>query len=122
MSKIDNLRENLKNANNRLKEAIKEKATQMNKDATIQRFEFCFELSWKLLQAYSKEQGINCYGPRNCIRESHNLGIIKNTEKWFDFLNARNLTTHTYSQEIADKIYEKAKIFPSYVDNILENI
>ncbi len=122
MSKIDNLRENLKNANNRLKEAIKEKATQMNKDATIQRFEFCFELSWKLLQAYSKEQGINCYSPRNCIRESHNLGIIKNTEKWFDFLNARNLTTHTYSQEIADKIYEKAKIFPSYIDNILENI
>ncbi len=122
MSKLDNLKDNIKNANNRLKEAIREEPTQMNKDATIQRFEFCFELSWKLLQAYSKEQGIDCYSPRNCIREAYNLGVISDSEKWFDFLNARNLTSHTYSQEIADKIYEKAKMFPGYIDEILENI
>ena len=40
MTKLNNLIKNLKKANQRLKEVIELKPTRINKDATIQRFEF----------------------------------------------------------------------------------
>ena len=39
-TKLNNLIKNLKKANQRLKEVIELKPTRINKDATIQRFEF----------------------------------------------------------------------------------
>lgn len=38
-------------------------------DATIQRFEFCFELAWKLMKTVLEYEGIEANSPRSCIRE-----------------------------------------------------
>jgi len=50
------------------------------------------------------------------------LGIIDNVEKWFEFLNNRNLITHTYNEKMADKIYDQARKFPKEVEKLLEKI
>jgi len=42
MRKLEILIKQLKHANQRLKEACQAPATRLNKDATIQRFEFTF--------------------------------------------------------------------------------
>jgi len=122
MTKLKSLIENLKKANQRLKEAIKLKPTLIHKDATIQRFEFTFELSWKTIQEYVKDQGFDCKSPKNCVREGARLGIINNLQEWFDYLKARNLIAHTYNEKMADKIYKKATKFPDEADKLLKKI
>ncbi len=125
MTKLEELIKSLKKANERLKEAIEAEPTRMNKDATIQRFEFTFELAWKTIQEYSKSHGIDCKSPKNCIREAGRLNLIEDVEgveKWFDFLDNRNLVSHSYNEELADRIYEKASKFPKEVDVLIERI
>lgn len=122
MTKLENLTKDFKKANKRLKEACKSKPTRMNKDATIQRFEFTFELAWKTIQEYIKDQGFDCKSPKNCIREGARLEIIDNPEDWFEFLRKRNLIAHTYNEKLADKIYKKALKFPKEVNKLLEKL
>lgn len=122
MTKLESLIKDLKKANQRLKEATEAKPTRMNKDATIQRFEFTFELSWKTIQEYIKDQGFDCNSPKNCIREGARLEIINNPEDWFEFLEARNLIAHTYNEKLANKVYRKASKFPQEIDDLLESL
>lgn len=122
MTKLENLIKNIKKANKRLKEAAKARPTKMNRDAAIQRFEFTFELAWKTVQAYIKEEGFDCKSPKSCIREGAKLELIENPEDWFDYLKARNLIAHTYNEKVADKIYKKALSFPKEVDKLLKKL
>ncbi|MBU0620206.1 MAG: HI0074 family nucleotidyltransferase substrate-binding subunit [Patescibacteria group bacterium] len=122
MTKLQNLIKDLKKANQRLKEATRTKPTQMNKDATIQRFEFTFELTWKTIQEYVRDQGFDCKSPRNSIREAAKLDIINNPKQWFAFLDNRNLIAHTYNEKIANSIYRNALKFPQEVDKFLKEI
>ena len=122
MTKLEYLIKELKKANQRLKEATKSRPTRMNKDATIQRFEFTFELTWKTIQEYVRDQGFDCKSPKSCIREGARLEIIDNPEKWFEFLKARNLVAHTYNEKLSDKIYQTALKFPQEVDQLLKKI
>src|SRR3989338_11079663 len=56
----------------RLDEALSKdiKAESLFLDGTIQRFEFTYELSWKLMKAYLRYLGVDVDNPRNAIRES----------------------------------------------------
>jgi nucleotidyltransferase substrate binding protein (TIGR01987 family) len=106
MTKVQSLFSDLKKAIGKLGQAAILPASEINRDATIKRFEFCFELCWKLMQAILQEHGIETYGPKGSIREAAKLGLIDNPKIWLEFLKARNLTTHTYEEEIAEKVYK----------------
>lgn len=120
MTKVQSLFADLKKATGKLKQAAKLAYSEINRDATIKRFEFCFELSWKLMQAILQENGIEAYGPKGSIREAAKLGLINNPKTWLDFLKARNLTTHTYEEDIAKKVYKKAKSFSQVSETLLK--
>jgi len=122
MTELQSLIKNLKKANQRLKEVIKLKPTKVHRDATIQRFEFTFELFWKTLQEYVKDEGFECNSPKSCIREGARLEIIDNPEGWFEYLKARNFIAHTYNEKLAEKVYKKAVKFPKEVDKLLNKI
>ena len=47
---------------------------QNKMDATIQRFEFCFELSWRLMRSVLAYEGIDISTQRGTIREGWKLG------------------------------------------------
>ncbi|UPO98595.1 nucleotidyltransferase substrate binding protein (plasmid) [Cetobacterium somerae] len=99
----------LENAVSRLDEAIKDsKKIELStlKDGVIQRFEFTLELSWKILKTYLMNEGIDCVNtPKSVVREAYKAGIIKNGEIWIEMIDDRNLTSHIYSQSMADDIY-----------------
>lgn len=120
MTKTHALLLDLKNASGRLKEATGLSVTPINQDATIRRFEFSFELSWKLMQSILAENGIEAYGPKNAIRESAKLGLIDNPQRWLEFLKARNLTTHTYKEELAKQVYKEAKVFVKTLEEFVK--
>lgn len=86
-------------------------------DATIQRFEFCFELAWKLMKAVLSYDGIEVSSPRGSIREAWKLGIIGDAEMWLDMLERRNLSAHTYSEVTAEEIYQAIR--ETYIELLL---
>ena len=38
-------------------------------------------------------------------------GFIENVDLWFDFLENRNLSSHTYDQVLAEKVFACAQLF-----------
>ena len=122
MTKLKSLIKNLTKANKRLKEAAGLKPSQINRDATIQRFEFCFELAWKTIQTYVRSQGLECKSPKNCFRVGAELALIKEPKIWFEYMEARNLVAHTYNEKLANKVYRQAIKFPLEIDSLLKGI
>ena len=82
-----------------------------NIDATIQRFEFTFELAWKFLQDYFLEQGIQLNYPKEVLKEAFASGIVDEESLWLGMLADRNMTSHTYNEKLADEIYERIKLY-----------
>ena len=95
----------------RLQTALKQEADldDMYLDATIQRFEFCFELAWKLMKAILEYEGIEANSPRSSIREGWKQGLISDAEAWLDMMEKRNLSSHTYDENVARDIYHEVK-------------
>lgn len=120
MSKTKKLLLDLRRATQRLEEALEAEPTQLHQDATIQRFEFTFELAWKLMRVMILDKGIEVFGPKNVIRRAAQVELINDPETWIEFLKARNLTTHVYDQPVAEEIYNQAKKFPEVVRELIE--
>lgn len=114
--------EQLTQALDRIEEALALPPTPINKDATIQRFEFSFELAWKLLQSIARQEGQDVYGPRDSLRVALQLGLIEDIEQWLAFQDARNLSTHTYNESIANEVYEQVKLFLLAARKLVEKV
>lgn len=95
----------------RLKEAIDVggEMGDVSIDGTIQRFEFSFELGWKLAKAILKYQGVDVQTPRQVIKEAYVSKMISAGEDWIDMLEDRNKTSHIYDAKQAWDIYLKIK-------------
>ena len=92
-------------------------------DGLIQRFEFCFEISWKLMQKYLSYEGIEINSPRIAIRKSFETEIISDAEGWLEMLESRNLSTHTYDEITAKEIYKNvAEKYIFLFENFNENM
>lgn len=100
----------------RLRVAVNSKpdASGISLDATIQRFEFCFELAWKLMKAMLDYEGIEVSSPRGSIREGWKQSMIDSAEDWLYMLEQRNICPHAYSENIAHDVYKK--ICHEYID------
>ena len=79
-------------------------STELEKAGMIQFFEMAFELAWKVLKDYLESEGYMVKSPRETIKQSFQIGLIDNGHVWIDALSDRNLTAHTYDQELASKM------------------
>jgi nucleotidyltransferase substrate binding protein (TIGR01987 family) len=74
----------------------------------IQRFEFTFELFWKLLKVYLERQGILVKTPREALKEAFRLELLQDEGSALQMLDDRNTSVHIYdeatSREIALRI------------------
>lgn len=84
------------------------KLSDLERDGMILRFEYTQELAWKLLKNYIEYQGeAQLGGSRDTIRQAFRLGLIENSEPWFDMLESRNLTSHVYDEETEMTVIER---------------
>ncbi len=78
------------------------------RDACIQRFEYSFDLSWKLLkEVLLVQHSIICTSPRSCLEEAFGQHLIDASEVWARMAKWRNLTSHMYYEQIADMVYKE---------------
>lgn len=112
----------LKNAVARFAEVLELPETEVNRDATIQRFEFTFELAWKTIKAIATKDGLEVVSPADTIRVGRQMGLIDDVESWFNFLDVRNATSHVYDELMAKDVYLKIKSFLPFAKSLLESI
>lgn len=124
MSKINIKLENFRKAFTKL-EAIYLKPITEDRayiDATIQRFEFTFELAWKFLKEYFAEQGKVLNYPKEILKEAFVADIISDEDLWLYMLADRNMTSHTYDEKLADEIYKRIKNYVPVIKELLNTI
>ena len=131
MEKIVLAKENLLSVLNTLSEALKhfedlqalegkqasvlmsnEELERSLRDSLIQRFEFCSDLFWKYLKKYEEAAlglSLEANAPRPVVLAACKAKIISeiDTEILLELIQCRNLTSHIYKEEVADRISTK---------------
>lgn len=95
----------------RFSSALKLQKSELVRDASIKRFEMTIELSWKLMKDFLKDNGKTCNSPKGCLSEAFSFGLIKDDPKWFEMMEDRNLSVHTYSEKFAEGLYSRLKVY-----------
>lgn len=125
MEKLTIIAEDTKKALGTLKEIIETPYSVIVRDATIQRFEYSFEIFWKFLKEYLRvKEGIISNSPKSCFREAFNVKLLTEDETIaaLEMTDDRNLTAHTYHEEVAEEIYRKIKGYYKLMDKIFRNL
>ncbi len=89
------------------------------RDSCIQRFEYAYELSWKMLKRFLKmtepsADAIDEMTFPELIRTGSEKGLLlTDWGRWKDFRKARNITSHGYDAAKADKVFSR---LPAFLD------
>lgn len=88
------------------------------RDACIQRFEYSFELCWKMLQRRLEldlpdGHSVDAMSYRVLMRSGGEHGLIRDVDAWMTFRDKRNITSHTYN---ATKAADVAAVIPAFAE------
>ena len=89
------------------------------RDAVIQRFEYTYSMSLKMIKRFLKqndisEDEINGMTFNEIIRRANQFNLLlTNLETWDEYRKKRNMTSHTYDEETAQKVMT---IIPAFKD------
>jgi nucleotidyltransferase substrate binding protein (TIGR01987 family) len=121
--KLGNSTALLKKAIDRFAEALDEPETSIVMDATIQRFEFTYELLGKTLKTFLEDvHGVRTVSPRQVFKEAYALSLIEEENIFLEMIKSRNLLSHTYNEEQAADIYQKCPSYLSATKNVYHQI
>lgn len=91
------------------------------RDSLIQRFEFTYSITLKTLRKYFIERAfivddVNKLSFNEMVRTAMQLNLLKSDlTKWTEFKEMRNLTSHTYDENVALKV---SGIVPDFYEEI----
>ncbi len=115
----------LRDALETLDDILREPASAIVRDATIQRFEYTTEAAWKALKHYLLDQhGVECNSPKSCIRAAFGIDLLseEETERLLEMIDDRNLTSHTYIEAVAVRIASRIPDYACVMHVLAENI
>ncbi len=97
------------------------------RDACIQRFEYTFELSWKMLKRQLEQEvpnpsEVDGYSYRHLFRTGAERGMVTDVEAWFDYRERRNITAHTYDEAKAARVFEALPQFSVHAAELLSRL
>lgn len=121
MARLDERLVLAEKALNRFAEVVRIKdPSEIERDATIQRFEFAFEAVWKAAKDFLWENdGIDAASPKSVIRACRETGVM-NAEETMQVLkmaDERNLTVHTYNEKLAVLIHSHLPEYHQLLQN-----
>ena len=93
----------------------------------IQHFEFTFELCWKFMQRWLRtnatpEEADLPRTRKDLFRAAARHGLISEPLHWFEYAEARNITSHAYDIAKAAKVYAIARRFAPDARELLEQL
>ena len=98
------------------------------RDSVIQRFEFTYSITLKILRKYFIERAfivedVNQMSFNDMIRTANQMQLLKsNLEVWSKFREMRNMTSHTYDENIALKVVSIIPDFYTEIDFLLNKL
>ncbi|MCB1556293.1 MAG: nucleotidyltransferase substrate binding protein [Alphaproteobacteria bacterium] len=104
--------DNYKRAFGLLREAIEimetRELTALEKEGIVQRFEYTWELAWKVIKDYLEREGVvlDKVTPASVIRAAFAARVITNGEGWMKALDARNQMSHVYNMKSFEAVIE----------------
>lgn len=112
----------LKQVVGQLAEALKLPKTEISRDSAILRFQLCFDLAWKAIKTYAKQQGSECFSPKACFKTAFQLQLIEYNELWLKMIDVRNELVHVYNQEYAEHIYAQLTDFLNLFNQLSQEL
>jgi nucleotidyltransferase substrate binding protein (TIGR01987 family) len=109
----------LQKALDTLKAGYKKNPSELERDGLIQRFEYTLELCWKTSKKVLFSNGIEVDTPKNVMRELGQLNWISNPERWIDYIDKRNETSHMYNEDVAIRIFDVIEKFISDAESLI---
>lgn len=95
------------------------------RDATVQRFEYSFELCWKTCKIFLlKQYGVGASSPKECFRALRAGKFVSDAEaeKLLKMTDDRNVTTHTYDEVFAKRMVKRIKNYYTLMYKIAQKI
>ncbi len=80
------------------------------RDACIQRFEFSFELAWKMIKRrlerdLANPAELDGMSFKALMRLASEATLVRTLPNWWVFREMRNLSSHTYDAQVAAQVY-----------------
>lgn len=92
----------------------------------IQRFEFTYELAWKMIQRWIRMNvSLEAAEPltrKDLFRIAARQSLITDPEQWFQYHIARNVSSHTYDESLAETVFETAVRFATDARMLLNEL
>lgn len=82
----------------------------IERDAAIQRFEYTVEAGWKAARGVLADHfGLELASPKPVVRACAQNGLLSEADARaaMDMIDDRNLTSHTYNEELAIAIFSR---------------
>ncbi len=92
------------------------------RDLTIMRFIYTFEACWRALQSsLNLVEGVDVETPKACMRGARDAGLLtdQETETALVMVDDRNLTVHTYNEQLAKQIVGRVADHVSVMRSLL---
>jgi len=97
-----------------------------HRDSMIQRFEYSVDLFWKYLKKYLEESLAlpPIGGPKPIIRECYSTKILNENEaeNALSMIDDRNLTSHVYIEEVAEKLSAKIPDYYKLIQKVTDRL
>jgi len=87
---------------------------EITRAALIHNFEFCYELCWKMMKRFIEMdigEEADILSRKDLFRLSAERRLIEDFDNWLRYHKARNMTSHTYNENVANEVYQCAKDF-----------
>jgi nucleotidyltransferase substrate binding protein (TIGR01987 family) len=104
---------------------LEDKENIILRDAMIQRFEYSTEAFWKYLKAsLLTEHNLPANSPRDVIRTGLNAKLYGEeiSKELLQMLDDRNLTSHTYVEELAESIASRIPAYSKNIEKVMQQL
>ncbi len=89
------------------------------RDSVIQRFEYTYELAWKMMKRWLEinigASYVDGISRKELFRMAAEQRLIDDPVKWFEYHEARNQTSHIYDESIAQDVFN---VVGSFLDDV----